>query len=158
MYKKHAFCTFFLGIVVMVVSWYFDLHYKVIASDAITFVSIAIAVYMAAITLPLGNKASDYMRMKDKYIPHKTHMGILCVYLKCAISVGFLSIIDSCLILVISDITLIDDDGRQQEIYPLLCSILSAIGFSLLAVNMLFALIIFKYIIISTLNNSNSQT
>lgn len=157
MYRKHMFYILFFSIIVGILSWHFNLNYEVIASDAITFISIAIAVYMAAIALPLGNKISNYMKKQDKYISNKTHMGVLCSYLKYAILTGLLSIIDSCLALVISEITFFDKNGTEREKYPQLCGILSSFGFSLFAINIIFAAIIFKYILSLIVNNSNCE-
>ena len=156
MYKRHSFIIILSGIIVFLGAWQLKLSYKVIASDSMTFVSIAIAVYMAAIALPLGDRVSDYMKNQDKHIPTKTHMGVLCAYLKCAVFTGFISIIISCSVLVVSNITIEEDNKIEVEKYPLLCDILCAIGFSLFVVNMIFAAIIFKYMFVSMINNNRN--
>ena len=92
MYKKHVILLISIGLLTLSISWYFKWQYKVIASDVMAFISIAIGLYIAAISFQFGNKMSEYMKKQDKRVPTKTHMGVLCTYLKYATYTGFLVI------------------------------------------------------------------
>ena len=125
-----------------------------------SFISIAIGLYIAAISFQFGNKMSEYMKKQDKRIPTKTHMGVLCTYLKYATYTGFLAIIDSCGVLIVSSMTYIEkkeDVEMVCERYPELLHILSSIGFSLFSASLIFSAIIFNFILFSNLNDKNKN-
>lgn len=160
MYKKHVILLISIGLLTLSISWYFKWQYKVIASDVMSFISIAIGLYIAAISFQFGNKMSEYMKKQDKRIPTKTHMGVLCTYLKYATYTGFLAIIDSCGVLIVSSMTYIEkkeDVEMVCERYPELLYILSSIGFSLFSASLIFSAIIFNFILFSNLNDKNKN-
>lgn len=160
MYKKHVILLISIGLLTLSISWYFKWQYKVIASDVMSFISIAIGLYIAAISFQFGNKMSEYMKKQDKRIPTKTHMGVLCTYLKYATYTGFLAIIDSCGVLIVSSMTYIEkkeDVEMVCERYPELLHILSSIGFSLFSASLIFSAIIFNFILFSNLNDKNKN-
>ena len=160
MYKKHVILLISIGLLTLSISWYFKWQYKVITSDVMSFISIAIGLYIAAISFQFGNKMSEYMKKQDKRIPTKTHMGVLCTYLKYATYTGFLAIIDSCGVLIVSSMTYIEkkeDVEMVCERYPELLHILSSIGFSLFSASLIFSAIIFNFILFSNLNDKNKN-
>ena len=160
MYKKHVILLISIGLLTLSISWYFKWQYKVIASDVMSFISIAIGLYIAAISFQFGNKMSEYMKKQDKRIPTKTHMGVLCTYLKYATYTRFLAIIDSCGVLIVSSMTYIEkkeDVEMVCERYPELLHILSSIGFSLFSASLIFSAIIFNFILFSNLNDKNKN-
>lgn len=151
MYKTHIFCMAISGILIFISSWLFKLPYHLIASDAIVFISIAIAVYMTALALPLGENMSKYMAKSDKNFSNKTHMNVFCTYIKMAIYSGFFCIIDSCAA------KLIAGDGSLQIQYSFVYNIVSSMGFSLFGISMIFSLLIFKYMLSAILNGNNAN-
>ena len=160
MYKKHVILLIIVGILVFFVSWHFELQYKVIASDVMAFISIAIGLYIAAISFQFGSKMSEYMKRQDEKVHTKTHMGVLCAYLKYATYTGFLAIVDSCSVLIISNMTYIEkkeDVEMVCERYPELLHVLSSIGFSLFSASLIFSVIIFNFILLSNLNDKNKN-
>ena len=50
MYKKHAILLISIGILTLSISSYFKWQYKVITSDVMAFILIAIGLYIAAIS------------------------------------------------------------------------------------------------------------
>ena len=160
MYKKHVILLISIGILTLSISCYFKWQYKVITSDVMAFISIAIGLYIAAISFQFGNKMSEYMKKQDKRVPTKTHMGVLCTYLKYATYTGFLAIVDSCSVLIISDMTYTEKKENTEiicERYPELLRIFSSIGFSLFSVSLIFSIIIFNFILFSNLNYKNKN-
>jgi hypothetical protein len=143
------------SITISVLSWFLDLQYHLIASDVTAFISIAIAVYMAALALPLSTEVAEYMKSSDKKLPHKTRMGVLCKYLKRALVVGFLGIITGCASSLIENKTIVNPNGDEELQFPIIYKIFSSLGFGLFIANIIFAWIIFKYIISAVLNGNN---
>lgn len=87
-------------------------------------------------------------------------MGVLCTYLKYATYIGFLSIVDSCSILIMSDMTYTEKKENTEMIcerYPELLRIFSSIGFALFSVSLIFSIIIFNFILFLNLNDKNKN-
>lgn len=148
MYKEHFIPLIVIAVLTAATSWIFNLHYEKIASDAITVVSIAIAVCLTAITLLIGSKIADAMKHQDPKIKTKTQMGVLISYLSRAIRIGILSITVSC----VAEIYCTD---KFNSTHPNLQHAISSTGFSLFAATLFFMWIIFKFISAALLRNSS---
>lgn len=95
LYKRHRVFLILLLLLSYIIAWINNVPFALIASDTITLDSIAIGVYTAAITLLIGSKTADAMKRPDHEIKTKTQMGVLIVYLKCAMLTGISSILNS---------------------------------------------------------------
>lgn len=112
------------------------LDYSKIASDAIAVVSVAIAVYLTAVTLLIGSRVAEYMRKQDARIPTKTQLGVLISYLSHAVVTGILSIVVSCAVLL---------EKVPSGEPSIVRSTLSAFGFSFFTTTLLFIALIFWF-------------
>ena len=157
MYKKHKIQIWVFSLIVGILSGILNLQYHIIASDVTSFISIAIAVYMAALALPLSKEVSDYMKRADKEIKHKTCMGVLCEYLQKGIMIGFSGIIVGCITTLLENKTIIDSNGELHMRYPELYRFVSSLGFALFSANIILGWIVFKYLKATVLNGNNLQ-
>ena len=151
LYKNHRTILIMVTLLAGCIAWIFDIPYYKIASDAITLVTIAIAIYFAAVTLLIGSKTAGIMNQPDYIIKTKTQMGVFMQYLKWAILVGLLSIVDSY-------ITKIYCDEKLHLIMPYLYKTISSIGIALLAAMIFFIWIIFEFISAVLIRESHSGT
>lgn len=156
MYTYHKRILFLSFFTVGFLSYFLNIPFEKIASDSITVVSIAIAVYMTAITLLIGNKIVESMGKTDSFIKTKTKLGVLVTYLKSAVLVGVLSILDCCFLKIYT----VEDpnqlEGCFKNLYEIY-KIVSAIGLALFITTLLFMLLIFKFIATTILNQSRQS-
>lgn len=157
MYRNHKITILALSLTVGVFSWILNLQYHLIASDVTSFISIAIAVYIAALALPLSKEVSEYMRRADEEIKHKTCMGVLCEYLQNGLAIGFFGIVVGCITTLLGNVTIMDSNGELHMRCPEIYRLFSSFGFALFFANIMFSFLIFKYIKSTVLNGSNLQ-
>ena len=70
MYKQHIIACYVVGVSVFLCSYCFNFSYACIASDALTLVSIVLAVYIAVPSALLGSTYSRILKKsKDNKIP-----------------------------------------------------------------------------------------
>lgn len=153
MYICHKRILILSSITVGIISYLLNIPFEKIASDSITVVSIAIAVYMTAITLLIGNKIVESMGRPDDFIKTKTKLGVLVTYLKSAVLVGILSILDCCFL----KIYIVKDPNQLEDCFKIfneIYKIVSAIGLALFITTLLFMLLIFRFIATTILNQN----
>lgn len=151
MYKGDTISLWIAIALVGLLSWNCQFPYEEIASDAITVVSIADAIYIAAATLLIGSKTAGAMKHTDPQIPTKTKMGVFVSYLRSAIIIGSLSIMGS----IISKAYFTDNNFCIQ--HELLHRVVSAFSFAMFVATLLFMLIIFKFITVTLVNESHNN-
>lgn len=150
MYKEHKVVLIVLFLVIFVCSLRWKINYAKIADDAITVVSIVLAVYIAVASALLGTPYAEKLKSKDDYIPDKTKLGVLAAYLRIA---GCLSVI----ILLISSLYVLELDVFSenltfrfewvQNIIENSHILISAISCALFFANILFMGLILKFLI-----------
>lgn len=96
MYKQHIIACYVVGVSVFLCSYCFNFSYACIASDALTLVSIVLAVYIAVPSALLGSTYSRILKKsKDNKIPTQSLLGTLKKYLWKACSFGVTTLIIS---------------------------------------------------------------
>lgn len=150
MYKEHKVALILLSLVIFVCSLHWKINYANIADDAITVISIVLAVYIAVASALLGTPYAEKLKSKDDYIPDKTKLGVLAAYLRIA---GCLSVI----ILLISSLYVLELDVFSENLtfrFDWVQSIIenshifiSAISCALFFANILFMGLILKFLI-----------
>lgn len=148
LYKRHRILLVMLLLLSYITAWIYNIPFKLIASDTITLNSIAIAVYMTAITLMIGSKTADAMKKTDYEIKTKTQMGVLLAYLKRAMLVGIFSILNSFAAKIYCN-----DQLLTQK--PYIYKAISSTGFALLIVTIFYMWLIFRFISAVIINDSH---
>lgn len=137
MYKKHKIITLVAFVIVFIISYIMKLDYNQIATESITVVSIALAVYMASFSqLAASELAEEMKKTPDKRIIGKSELGVLESYLKLAIKFGLASIIIGCAYLLDFNIEL-EKSGN----------FVSSICLAVLSINFVFIWILFNFMI-----------
>lgn len=137
MYKKHRTVIVMLFILISVVGYLCGIKYELIASEVITIISIALAVYIASFSQLASSQLAKEMKVtSDKIIPGKSQLGVIAQYLKAALVFGLLSIVIrcTCLMKVIPENLIVTD-------------VLSAIALGILSVNFVFIWLLFEFMI-----------
>ena len=148
LYKRHRILLVILLLLSYTFAWSYNVPFKLIASDTITLNSIAIAVYMTAITLLIGSKTADAMKKPDYEIKTKTQAGVLIAYLKRAMLVGIFSILDSFAVKMYCN-----EELLTQK--PYVYKVISSVGFALLSLTIFFMWLIFRFISTVIINESH---
>lgn len=137
MYIKDKICFGAVFVFVTAISWTLNLPFEKVVSDAITVVSIAIAVYLTAATFLMGSKTATNMKKQDKQISTKTQLGVLVSYLSHAVFVGILSILVGFVVLLQKDVAIVNN---------VIAKTISSLGCSLFIITILFMWKIFRFI------------
>lgn len=137
MYRRHIGEICSCWIFISALSFFNDWDFDEMAGTAITFASIAVGVYIAAVSALLGSQYSKILKQQpDHKIKDKTFLGVLAQYFRYA---GF-----SCMLLiVISCIYCIP----ANKITPLVYRFCSAFTYGLFAVNFLFMWLILIFLV-----------
>ena len=142
MYKRHKRILFGLFVAVFFATLFFNLDFSPVAEAAITVASIAMGVYIAAVSAMLG---SDYAKSlkatPDKEHPTKTLLGVLADYFRIG---GFLCvalILTGCLYLIP---TAWNISGRFAA-KLIRCG--SALAYALFSINILFLWLILVFLV-----------
>lgn len=137
MYKKHRRLIVVIFIVVSMIGYLCEINYDLIASEVITIVSIALAVYIASFSQLASSQLANQMKnTSDKKIPGKSQLGVIAQYLKAALVFGLSSIVISCVCLV--------------DIIPtalIIADVISSIALGVLSVNFVFIWLLFEFMI-----------
>lgn len=105
MYKRHKCQLLICVMATIAVVLMFDLDFNPIAGIAITIASIAMGVYIAAVSALLGSQyAKNLKGTTDSELPSKTLLGVLADYFRYAGFSCILLILTSCLFLIPSNI------------------------------------------------------
>lgn len=138
MYFKDKIILFIVSCISLVSSWLWKFDYADIASDSMTIISIALAVYMTIFSSLMSSELADKMKKtKDNYFKEKTEMGVLQTYLKNAIYVGCINILLSCGVLII----------ESKKINQYIYLFISSIGITTLVCNIYFMYLMYKFMI-----------
>lgn len=104
MYKVHKRIIWGLSILVGILSWILQFRYAAIASDVISVISIAAALYLATYA---GIQASPKIRQElnelDGVRKDKKQLFVLNTYIKTALILNLVTIVLSCLMLLATD-------------------------------------------------------
>lgn len=146
-HKRILACCF---IATGLISFWLNIPFEKIASDSITIVSIAIAIYMTAITLLIGSKIVESMGKADDIIKTKTKLGVLTVYLKSAVWTGIISIIDCCFLKMYADEYYHGIDDVTQ-VFQIVYRIAASFGMALFVITLIFMILILYFISASIL-------
>lgn len=137
MYKEHKALMLVVLTTVFIASYVLKINYNLIATETITIISIALAVYMASFSQLAASKLAEEMKKTpDKKIFGKSELGVLESYLKKAIIFGLISIVISCMYLL--DINV--DVSKYENIF-------SSIALSILSVNFIFIWLLFNFMV-----------
>lgn len=140
MYKRHRRSTALCFLLTSIVAFIFEWEYHAIAEMAVTVASIAMGVYITAVSSLLGSQYSK--DLKDKTDPEyktKTMLGVLADYFRWASISCMLLIVISCLFLIPSNINFL----------PILLKLGGAISYGLFAANIL----LIWYVLIFLINS-----
>lgn len=101
MYKRHKRQLSICVMATTAMAFMFDWDFTPIAEIAVTVASIAMGVYIAAVSALLGSQyAKDLKGTTDSELPSKTLLGVLADYFRCAGFSCILLILTSCLFLI----------------------------------------------------------
>lgn len=105
MYKRHKRQLSICVMATTAMAFMFDWDFTPIAEIAVTVASIAMGVYIAAVSALLGSQYSkDLKSTTDRELPSKTLLGVLADYFRYAGFSCILLILTSCLFLIPSNI------------------------------------------------------
>ncbi len=145
MYPKHKNIAIAMFFATIVVSYLLKLNFKAIASESISIVSIALAVYAISISNLVGSNLAKAMKATpDKIIKSKTQLGVLKTYIQSAMKVAISTLVISCLVKLIPEQT--KEFMMEVPEYKTVMEVISAIGFGLFAIDFLFIWLIFDFI------------
>lgn len=142
MYKRHKKALLFVFAGTFIVTYLFNIDFAPIAEIAITVASIAMGVYIAAVSALLGsNYAKSLRQITDKEYPSKTLLGVLAGYFRMAgvfciflIVIGCVYTLPVKMEISITTIVYIFRSG-------------AAISYSIFSVNILFLWLILQFLI-----------
>lgn len=100
MYKRHKLFLLAVFVGSFFVAFFLDLDFSPIAEAAITVASIAMGVYIAAVSALLGSDYAKSLKTTDKEYPTKTLLGVLADYFRIAGLFCVVLIVDGCLYLI----------------------------------------------------------
>lgn len=138
MYKRHKRQILLCVIVTTAAAFMFDLSFEPIAEIAVTVASIAMGVYIAAVSALLGSQyVKELKETPDKEQPTKTLLGVLAGYFRYAGISCILLIVVSCLFLIPSNISF----------SPLLLKAGGAVSYGLFSSNILLLWLILLFLV-----------
>lgn len=101
MYRRHKLIAAGVFFLVMGIAFFFDWQFKSIAEASITVASIAMGMYIAAVSVLLGSPYAKKLKSTtDDKLPTKTHLGVLAEYFHFASTICVLLIISSSMFLI----------------------------------------------------------
>ena len=106
MYKVHKRIIWSVSILVGILSWVFQFRYVAIASDVISVISIAAALYLATYAgIQASPKIRQALNERDGVRKDKKQLFVLNSYIKTALVLNLFTIVLSCLMLLAKDRT-----------------------------------------------------
>lgn len=100
MYRRHKFLFLICFIGTLALAFFFNWKFGSVAEAAITVASIAMGVYIAAVSALLGSQYAKELKSKtDKEYPTKTLLGVLANYFRIAGTLCIFLIVISCIFL-----------------------------------------------------------
>lgn len=142
MYRRHKKVLLAVFVGTFFVTYCFNLEFAPIAEIAITVASIAMGVYIAAVSALLGSNYSRSLRqVTDKEYPTKTLLGVLAGYFRIAGTFCILLIAIGCIYTIPTKV----DMSLATIAYIFRCG--AAISYSVFSVNILFLWLILQFLI-----------
>lgn len=127
---------------IFLIAFFFNWEFYAVAEAAITVASIAMGVYIAAVSALLGSQyAKDLKGKTDKEYPTKTLLGVLADYFRLAGIACVLLIIISCAFLIPTNMDL----SSNYLLYLLRCG--SAFSYAIFAANILLLWLILIFLV-----------
>lgn len=147
MYKNHKRAIAVTFVLVFILTFFLGVDFEDIASDCISIVSFALAVYAICIGALIESPLLKILHKNaDEQIKERTQLGVLKNYIKTAIYVSIITLVLACISKVKTNnptVILILDKlnclGLEQ--------LFSSLCFSFFALNFLFIIFIFMFII-----------
>lgn len=137
MYRRHKIQLTLCWIVVSIVAFIYNWDFSDMADTAITIASIAIGVYIAAVSALLGSKYTEKLsKHTDPEIKSKTFLGVLAHYFRYAGTSCMALIIFSCIYCL-----------PTEKIAPLPYRFVSSLTYGLFAINLLFMWLILIFLV-----------
>ena len=107
MYKRHKVLLLICIVGTFLMAFFFNWEFEAVAEVAITVASIAMGVYIAAVSALLGSQYAQELKSKtDPEYPTKTLLGVLASYFRLAGASCVLLIIISCAFLIPTNLDL----------------------------------------------------
>lgn len=138
MYKRHKRQLGICVLLTFIGAFIFDCNFEPMAETCVTVASIAMGVYIAAVSALLGSQYAKELRgITDREQPDKTLLGVLAEYFRYAGLWCILLIAVSCLFLIPSNI----------NFSPLLLRIGSSLSYGLFSSNILFLWLMLVFLV-----------
>lgn len=103
MYRNHKRYLTLIFVLVFSITYYLKCDFKDIASDCISIISIALAIYAVCISNLIGSPLLEKLKATvDNQITHKTQLGVIKKYIQNAMAISIVTIISSCIIKITS--------------------------------------------------------
>ena len=148
MYKEHKVIVIIFSVIVIALELILKLDYYEIADHSISVMSIALGIYIAALTGLLGSKSMSALKnTPDLRVPGKDKLGVLLSYFKQAMFCGLMTII-------LSYVSIFANSEKWFEAYPDVILLISIAGFILLALNFLYMWLLFSFVINSIVHEA----
>lgn len=152
MYKNHKKILRVVFIIVFFISFMLKINFAIIASDCISIVSFALAIYTICISCLIGSPLLENLRlMPDFHIKEKTQLGVIKCYIVNASYTSLATLIMAYISKLTFNISVFD--GIENEFITSILyninwvQIFSSLCFSLFSLNFAFIIIIFIFII-----------
>ena len=138
LHKEHKTYLIICFLLITVIAYILNWNFEKMADTAITLVSIAVGVYIAAVSALLGSPyAKELKQETDKKKTGNTLLGTLQDYFRCAGKFGVVTIIVSCLYCIPSTYII---PARIMRIG-------SAIAYGVFSCNILFLWLVFIFLV-----------
>ncbi|PPK43239.1 hypothetical protein [Clostridium algidicarnis] len=147
MYKKHKCTTTITFVSVFILTFFLNINFEDVASDCISIVSFALAVYAICISALIGSPLLESLRSNiDAQISDRTQLGVIKNYIRIAIFISVITLVLACIskIKINSNIIMLILNKlnylNPQQLFSSLC-------FAFFSLNFLFIIFIFMFII-----------
>ena len=151
MYKRHKRRLCIYSIIVFCVCYIFNIDYALISEMAVTIISIALAVYIAAASVLLGSPfAKGLKRQIDTEDKTKSSLGVLSTYLHNAGVCSVVSIVVSCLYIISPSISVPFHIKALQNLLAfknVAINLFSSLSCTLFCMNVFFLWHIFEFLV-----------
>lgn len=144
MYYKHKVCAIIVFTLVFIFTFFLRITFNDIASECISIVSFALAIYTICISSLIGSPLLNKLRStQDQQIKHKTQLGVIKRYISSAMVVSIITLVLACISKLKTDNNLILSVLNKANIIQAF----SSMCFSFFSLNFLFILLIFVFVI-----------
>lgn len=152
MYRKHKYCIGITFGVIFVLTFILKLEFEDIASDCISIVSFALAIYAICISSLIRSPLLERLRGQvDSECTTRTQLGVIKAYIKNAMIVAVITLIMACMskLEIGLDCSSIFQGERMQNIIDLIhpMQLYSSLCFSFFILNFVFIILIFVFIV-----------